>query len=179
MPGPKKKSKGVKRKNNPLSRIRRIEDITKDTSSFEVYGQVIKALGNRRFSVNVQNINVPSEITNIVCSLKGSYRRKITTDMFVLVQLFDFNTNQGQIIDSYSQDELQTLKSVDKWDYPEDVSKRLYGTAVFTNELPSSDDESASEDESEDQAEPEPIVRSVCRKPQENLGHLDLDIDAI
>jgi len=120
MTGPKKKSKGIKRKNN-LTKTRRIEDIAKDfdKTTFEIYGQVTKTLGNRRFGVNIQNIDNPSEIIgNIVCSIKGSFRRKIVVDMYVLVKLFDFNQEQGQIIDGYTPDEIQALKASDKWDYP-------------------------------------------------------------
>jgi hypothetical protein len=62
--------------------------------------------------------------------------------MYVLVKLFDFNTNQGQIIDSYSLDEVQALKAADKWDYPEEDDRKA--------------DDIGSESGSESGSDPEP-----------------------
>ena len=124
MPG---KKKGGKRRNNVI-KTRRLEDITKDfdPKTFEVYGKVTKILGSRRFNVSIQNLNHPSDISGtIICSIKGSYRRNITVDMYVLVKLFDFNINQGQIIDSYNPDEVAALKTAEKWDYPTDSMTEL------------------------------------------------------
>jgi translation initiation factor IF-1 len=170
MPG---KKKGGKRKNNMI-KTRRLEDIMKDydPKTYEVYGQTLKPLGNRRFSVKVQMLHNPSELQGtIICSIKGSYRRRINPDMFVLVKLYDFNTDQGQIIDSYTQDEVDALRSADKWDYPSTNSN--LGEKATTDDYtgmqlpPDSDSDTDTEEE------------AVKEDQIAELMGVDLDIDAI
>lgn len=118
---PGNKKGGKSKKGCSTVKARRLEDIAKDfdPKTFEVYGQVEKVLGNRRFEVKVQKLTVPSEIAGtITCSIKGSFRQRIGRDMAVLVKLYDFNTMQGQIIDGYNTDELAALKAAGMWDYP-------------------------------------------------------------
>lgn len=170
MPG--KKKGGGRRKSNTI-KTRRLEDITKDfdASTFEVYGQVKKAVGNRRFDVEVQDLHNPKQIKGTInCSIKGSYRRRITNDQYVLVKLYDFNTEQGQIIDSYSSEEVQSLKTAEMWDYPGDDSKI--------------DTESESDSDSESEPEPDEAVK-VKAQAQAQAQYVpyeddaDIDIDAI
>lgn len=171
MPGPagsKKKKGGNKRKGKGYGyKTRQLNDIAKDFNpeSFEVYGQVIKAEGNRRFSVNVQSLERPQELqdNSIVCSIRGSYRKRISRDMFVLVKLFDFNTKQGQIIDGYTIDEVAALKANDMWDYPEAA---VTVRAIDNENMLPSDSDTDSEEEEE-------VPDSTDAVPD------DFDIDAI
>lgn len=166
MPPGNKKGKGKKGGN--AVKTRRLEDIAKDydPKTFEVYGQVDKVLGNRRFEVKVQRLTAPSEIAGtITCSIKGSFRQRICRDMAVLVKLYDFNTMQGQIIDGYSTDELGALKAAGMWDYP------LNTQSVQDKPLSDSDSDSESESEIEDAAPSEQRSAAIATD--------DIDIDAI
>ncbi len=143
--------KHKKNKNKPIHKARKPEDLAKDITAYEVYGQITKALGNRRFEVCCQKLELANELYTLVCSLKGSYRKKISKDSYVLIKLFEFNKTQGIIIDCYSNDELVALKGIGKWDFPlELVFKKE--TAVI--DLPSdSSDDGDGEDEDENENE--------------------------
>jgi len=148
-------------------KTRRLEDIAKDfdPKTFEVYGQVDKVLGNRRFEVKVQKLTVPSEMAGtIICSIKGSFRQRIVRDMPVLVKLYEFNAMQGQIIDGYNSDELSALKSAGMWDYPLSIQ-----TQISVQETPYP----ASESDSESDSEPDTVPKL---KPKPRSG-LDSDLD--
>ena len=144
---PKNNHKGKKKR---VVKTRRLEDIAKDfdPATFEVYGQVTKILGNRRFEIVVQQLKKPSETYGtIICSIKGSYRRRIVQDNYVLVKLYDFNINQGQIIDSYSEDEIASLKACNKWDFP--LNSNDDGSASFATPILQNDHLSDTESEPE------------------------------
>lgn len=144
-----------KRKKNYVVRERKPDSICKDPdpTELEAYGKVIKAGGNRRFSVCCQKANEPAELTTIMCRIKGSFRKRIRPDDYVLVKHFGFS-DQAQIIDVYNPDELTGLKLRDMWDFPEEEvvtkhqEKELY-------DLPEgfSDDEQAAESEDEKASE--------------------------
>lgn len=153
-----------KRKNKPIVKIRKIEEIAKDADpkSYEVYGLVQKTMGNRRFSVLCQSITDPTDVTTLNCSIKGSYRRRICNDMYVLVRLYDFNLNQGQIIDSYTDDELKLINSAGLWDFPEHLAPAAERKAEPTL--------STSDSETEDETEVPAQAPSM---------DMDIDIDAI
>lgn len=175
MPG--KKKGGGRRKNN-IVKTRRLEDITKDfdTSTFEVYGQVQKAAGNRRFAVAIQDLHNPSELKGTInCSIKGSYRRRITVDQYVLVKLYDFNNEQGQIIDSYSNDEVQSLKIAEMWDFPNTtIDERDRSDTRDMLDLDSGSDSDSDPDlEPAPKSKPKPSSTS----PQARDVDLDLDMD--
>ena len=141
-------NKHKKRKNKGTSKGRKLEDIAKDfdPTTFEVYGLVTKPLGNRRFEVVCQNLNKPSELDKaIICSIKGSFRRKIARDNYVLVKLYDFNTRQGQIIDAYREDEIISLKESDLWDFPQDSINTE--DAVVQNDITSLPSDYSSDEE--------------------------------
>ena len=174
-PGNKKGRKG-----GNAVKTRRLEDISKDfdPKTFEVYGQVEKVLGNRRFEVKVQNLKVPSEMAStIICSIKGSFRQRIGRDMPVLVKLYDFNTKQGQIIDGYSTDELGALKAAGMWDYPMSIQVTQTQTDDRLSDIMSDSD---SDDEPVTISKPK-SVPSPGPGPSLSLGPVsdDDDIDAI
>lgn len=163
---PGNKKGGKSKKGSSTVKARRLEDIAKDfdPKTFEVYGQVDKVLGNRRFEVKVQKLTVPSEMAGtITCSIKGSFRQRIGRDMAVLVKLYDFNTMQGQIIDGYNTDELAALKAAGMWDYP------LSTQSVQDKQL--SDSDSDSDSESEEAAPSEQRLAAITVDA--------IDIDAI
>jgi translation initiation factor IF-1 len=152
MPINKRGGKGHKKgKNSTIIKIRKVESIAKDSKreGYEVYGQVLKPMGNRRFEVQCQTVDSPDNTTTIVCTLKGSYTKRINKDMYVLVKLFDFNPKQGTIIDSYKDEEIEALKSAELWDYPGVDSETV------TDRMDKIMDESS--DESDDEEVDEPI----------------------
>ena len=119
---PKNKTGGSshkKQKNKPIGgKIRRAIDIAKsdDPKDYEVYGRILRPLGNRRMEVYCQTHSNPAEYQTITCRIRGSFRTNIGVDDYVLVQLYDFNTKQGQIVDSYSSDEVIMLHKDGRWD---------------------------------------------------------------
>lgn len=174
-------NKHKKRKNRGVSKGRKLEDIAKDfdPTTYEVYGLVTKPLGNRRFEVMCQKLNTPSELEEaIICSIKGSFRRKIARDNYVLVKLYDFNTKQGQIIDAYREDEILSLKGADLWDFPQDSIN--VDTSVQSNmaDLPS--DYSSDEEEVETNASVPAEKAGTSMEDILNASESDIsDIDAI
>ena len=171
-------NKHKKRKNKGVTKGRKLEDIAKDfdPTTYEVYGLVTKPLGNRRFEVVCQKLNTPSELEEaIICSIKGSFRRKIARDNYVLVKLYDFNMKQGQIIDAYREDEILALKEADMWDFPQDSIN--IDTSIQSNmDLPS--DFSSDEEDVETKIPVEKSGTSV--EDILNASESDVsDIDAI
>lgn len=202
MPGKNRGGKKHKRgKKQTTTRIRNLDDIAKrqDHGGTVVYGRVMKPTGNRRFEVLCQKDDEKSatgqgddELQTLVCSLKGSYRKRISKHMYVLVQLHDYNVSQGIIIDSYTEDEVEGLKEADLWDYPEgEIDESEASAAVDDMGVPldllGSDTESESEDEDEENpgaasAPGPPLKPKYNSKPTQSKGNesdSDLDIDAI
>ncbi len=144
-----------KQKNKPIgSRMRRAIDIAKQAKEFEVYGRVIRPLGNRRMEVYTQ-IPDSNEYQTITCRIRGSLRTRMAPDDYVLVQLYDFNTKQGQIADVYTSADVDALRHANLWDMT-DYKPDLTGRPVDADHgLPSSDEDSDFEEESESASEQE------------------------
>jgi translation initiation factor IF-1 len=146
-----------RQKNKPNgARVRRAADIAKKSDECEVYGRVLKPLGNRRMQVYTQ-IPGSTEYQTIVCRIRGSLRTRISPDDYVLVQLFDFNTNQGQIAEVYTQSDIEILQRANLWDMTSsrpDESKTPGGSYDDISESEEEDETDASEAEDEpDKAE--------------------------
>jgi len=178
---PVKKGKGgAGRRKAAAPRARRLEDIAKNftSGSFEVYGKVTKVMGNRRFAVNIQQHDQPDQMgQSIICSIRGSYRARISTDSYVLVKLYDFNTSQGQIIDSYSLDEIHALKSIDKWDFPESLEQSKPGMDIMPDFGSESESDSESESESSDTPAPTSAPASYLTTGSRRSNNLDIGMD--
>jgi translation initiation factor IF-1 len=157
MPKNTKGGTGHKKQKNSSAhpKVRRAVDIGKKSDEFEVYGRVLRSLGNRRMEVYTQIPNSPSEYQTVVCRIRGSLRKRIVPDDYVLVQLFDFNLKQGQIADVYTLDEVQSLVRANVWDmtsFKPDETGRPVDVLVEQEEedwLPSEED-SSDDDDSED-----------------------------
>jgi translation initiation factor IF-1 len=178
MPINKGGNKHKKKRNKGTTKGRKLEDIGKDfdPTTYEVYGVVTKPLGNRRFEVVCQKLKTPNELESaIICSIKGSFRRKIVRDNYVLVKLYDFNTKQGQIIDSYREDEIVSLKESDLWDFPQDSINIDTSLQNDITDLPS--DYSSDEEEEEVLHVPKSVaeVNDILNESQSDVS----DIDAI
>jgi translation initiation factor IF-1 len=142
-------------KNKVVSKVRKLDEISRDPKALEVYGQVARTLGNRRFDVTCQRHDNASETVSIICALKGSYRKRIVKDAYVLVKLYDFNQTQGMIIDGYSDDELGAMKRAGYWDFP--LAMEVNNDNPFSvsgadgmSGSGSDEDSSGSDDDSED-----------------------------
>jgi len=155
-----------KRKKNYVVKERKPDAICKDTNpeELEAYGKVIKAGGNRRFSVCCQKIDNPDELTILMCRIKGSFRKRVRNDDYVLVKHFGFS-DQAQIIDVYTNDELAVLKMRELWDFPEDevVTKHkehdLYDLGdISENEDEDEKNKNGNEQEDSDESESEEDV---------------------
>ena len=118
---------------------------SENPAAFEVYGRVINALGNRRMNVFCQLPDKPLECTTITCRIRGSLRTRISTDDYVLVQLYDFNLKQGQIINVFTQDDVNTLTREGLWDMP-----RSKPASAIKMPNDSDIDDSDSEDQSQE-----------------------------
>lgn len=116
----KRKGGGRKGKGGTQFATRKPDEMSKKSTDLEVYGQVIRAEGNRRFMVSCQKPKDPSaDYMNINCNLKGSYRRRVTIGDCVLVQIWEFDQSHGTIIDGYSAAEVVRLKTHALWDFRE------------------------------------------------------------
>lgn len=123
-------------------RVRKIEDIAK-AEEFESYGHVTKVFGNKRFQVEVNDTKGFRRV--MTCSLKGSCRKRVDAGCYVLVVLYDFNENQGQIVDVYSDSEVIDLKKAKLWDF--DNCKEEDNVSENDDEQQEEITESNSEDE--------------------------------
>lgn len=127
MPRNKTGGKGYKRQKNSTGGSRKPEDIAKQKEESEVYGQVLKATGNRRFNVKCQPFDDKSTVyVEVNCGLKGSVRKRVSEKDYVLVQYWDeFGScgaeKKASIIDVYSVHEQAKLDSKGLWDYTPDV----------------------------------------------------------
>ena len=110
------KHKGRKNNANHVA-PKRVDDLKRNTDkeALECYAKCLKPLGNRRFEVECWHDSI---LKTLHCRLAGSCRKKIQKDAFVLVQLFPFNLNQGQIVAVYDPDEVNLLKKTGHWDFP-------------------------------------------------------------
>jgi translation initiation factor IF-1 len=66
--------------------------------------------------VYVQSTSDSTVYLNIKCRIRGALRAKISPEDYVLVQIFDFNSEQGQIVDVYTSDEVSGLIKAGLWD---------------------------------------------------------------
>lgn len=166
-----------KRKKNNIPKERKLDDIAKnnDPNEFEGYGIIVKATGSRRFQVCAQLPNKPKELKNVICSLKGSIRKRVNVNDYVLVKYFNYNTDQCMIVDNYTHDEVAALRYNNLWDYPSDekVSK-----AILNNDLPSLPDNSDDSDESSEPDNSQSITNNNVRG-DEDIEEDDIDIDNI
>lgn len=142
-----------KKSKNYVPKERKTDLIRKDTNpeELESYGKVIKAAGNRRFSVCCQKADNPNELITIMCKIKGSFRKRVKTDDYVLVKHFGFS-EQAQIIDVYSNNELEMLKTNEMWDFPCDGAVSKHKNLDL---LKSNDDSENSDSESDDPNDPD------------------------
>lgn len=102
-----------------VSRERRLDELARQPD--QSYGQVIKALGSRHFLVRCQQ---PNTLTygDIRCSLKGSIKKRLLVENYVLVSFWDCDTTaatKGSIVEIYSIDEVRMLRRFKLWDYKE------------------------------------------------------------
>jgi len=140
------KHKGRKNSANHVPQ-KRVDDLKRNTDkdALECYAKCLKPLGNRRFEVACAHENA---LLTLHCRLAGSCRKKIQKDAYVLVQLFPFNLNQGQIVAVYEPEEVMLLKKAGHWDFPAIDSKDDDDPfAVVT------DDDDDHEDDEEDENE--------------------------
>lgn len=163
-------NKSKRGKNSRPVKTRKLDEIAKDfdPKEYESYGRVTKELGNKRFNVRCQKHEYPDELIEIVCSLKGSFRKRIHRDSYVLIKLYEFNQRQGQIIDVYNDDELEQLKNNELWDFPEEL---------LLEEKQEIDLPSNSDSDSDSDSEPDDESKSASAAAPE--AEEDLDIDAI
>lgn len=176
----KNKGKGgkghKKHKNKDITEIQRPLIIREDG---QVYGTVIRALGNGRFEIKCYGEN---ENTNVICSIRGKMRRRewISSGDLVLVSLRDFQKDKADIIMKYLPYEVKKLK-----EYKE-ISDTVQ-TSSFTGACDDDDDPtikfdfSVSSDDDDDivstatQSKSVEILKSVVSDSDSS----DLDIDNI
>lgn len=141
--------KGHRRcKNKPNIKIRKVHEIAKDPNpeEYEVYGYVMRPLGSKRFEVLCQQVSEPSETTVLKCLLQKSCKMWINKGSYVLVKRYDFNENQGQIIDCYKEDEIASIKKANLWDFPDNNNTDAQvAPDSYMPEMDSSSDESDDE----------------------------------
>lgn len=103
-------NKAKKGKKNISSQVREIEYVTEDGES---YGVVVSVLGDQRFGVQLITESARGE--TIVCHLSNGHKRRlgyIKKDDHVLIALRQLGkSNNGDIIFSYTPDEVQLLVS--------------------------------------------------------------------
>lgn len=144
---PRNKTGGKKHKKGKGASMykgeRKLEDIQRDVLCGEVYAEVTKCLGCRRFNVRFldESNNLEREM---VATLKGSCKKMVRSASVVLVTVFEFNENQGQIIDVYSDSEVRALKKTKTWNLritdDEEQAEELVIGSEDEAELPREDD---------------------------------------
>jgi len=140
-----------KRRKNHVVKTRRPDDIRKsdDPTALEAYGKVGNAMGNRRFTVYCQNRSNSSELVTMLCKIRGGFRRRVKAGDYVLVTYFGFS-DQAQIVDVYSIEELEVLKQNNYWDFPhEDIVSNFKETGKNMASDSEPEDIAASIDESD------------------------------
>lgn len=174
MPKNTKGGSKFKRNKTYVPKERKPDAICKDPNpeELEAYGKVLKAGGNRRFSVCCQKVENPDELTTITCKIKGSFRKRVHPDDYVLVKYYGFS-EQAQIIDVYSSTELDILKSMDMWDFPDlkTVQKHRNEELDLGFDLSSG---SGSESDNDDDNQSAQQVR-IAESTDESDGDIDID----
>jgi translation initiation factor IF-1 len=182
--------------------VKDVRELARNADNKEVYGRIVRALGNRRFEVSCQLENGAKKEFN--CSIRGAFKKLVLKDDYVLVQLFDFNDRQAIILTSYTPDDIYKLKKAKLWDYTGDASaadeddittdyraakpvevKRaqpIVARGQVQTQKFFSDDETESGSGSEtDEDEPKPVPQKRQQKPP-TVAPVDLssiDIDTI
>lgn len=134
-------NKSKKRKNtSDEPKSRKPEDIAKIPAQQEVYGRVLRAEGNRRFTVTCQQPDPEAPYNDINCQLKGSYKKTIKSGDFVLVQMWEFG-EKGTVIDSYTPSEISRLDAKGMWNFKYKPSAAASASAsASATSMPDEDD---------------------------------------
>ena len=159
---------GHKKRKNSNPPIRKNVDDLKKNNEFEFYAKCTKPLGNRRFEVLYQKQD-GAQMT-LHCRLAGSCRKKIQKDSYVLVQLFPFNLNQGQIVNVFDQEDVNALKYARLWDLNLKLESDNYEKDDPFDVQPQMDDIQEQDEDEEVQIRKE--------KDKENIP-LDIDAEVI
>jgi len=166
-------NKTKKRKNtSDLPKTRKLEDIAKNSSLDEVYGKVLRAQGNRRFTVLCQQKNPQLDYREINCQLKGSYKKTVKAGDFALIQMWEFE-DKGTIIDTYISSEINRLDASGFWDFK-------YKPALSDQITDITDLIEFIDDENDNPKQTHTQSQSADRTgPANNADDSDIDIDAI
>ena len=138
------KNKGSRNKN------KKIDDLKKNPED-QVYGKIKSAMGNRRFEVEVQKLELPTgPHRDMNCTLRGSLRQRVEAEMFVLVEPTD--DEKGIVMEIYTKDEVSKLKNAGLWDFTNDDGDDdddIFATTTIAIE--STGDKAEGEEEDEDE----------------------------
>jgi initiation factor 1A len=158
-------------KNKPIVSTPKPEDIAKSVINRTVYGLVLQAMGDRRFKVKCQSLDDPLTLTDRICRLRGKFRRNITKDDYVLVEIYEFNQNQSCIISGYKDAEVNSLKHANLWDFPN------IKTDVADDSVVQFADDDDYDSNSTDEDEPKSVV--TIADTAKTVVPADFDLDAI
>lgn len=105
------------RKNHAIVPVRKIDEISKSDEN-QIYGQVISALGDRRFKVRCKKPDQEDYI-ELICKLKGSIPRskRVVKETYVLINLPEYNDKTGYIVEVYDESEVRQMKKRGLWNY--------------------------------------------------------------
>ena len=86
------------------------ELILAEEDNGQTYGNVVKALGSRRFDVQCQDGVLRK------CQVRGSMRNKkyVNVGDAVIVSLRDFQDDKGDIVHVYNGEEVRVLKNINQ-----------------------------------------------------------------
>ena len=86
------------------------ELILAEEDNGQTYGNVVKALGSRRFDVQCQDGILRK------CQVRGSMRNRkfVNVGDVVIVSLRDFENDKGDIVHVYNNEEVRVLKKSEK-----------------------------------------------------------------
>ncbi len=166
------KNTGGKHKHRKKSanshKARKISLIKKDIVEGTVYGRALKSIGNRRFTVLVQQLNPNEPYQELKCLLKGSIRTWLPEGTYVRVQRWiEINSNSKGSIDTiYTDLEVTHLKKAGVWDFEEQSQANESGVvfgAVKTEQSPS----------------PSPSCQESTNKEKPDFSYNDEDINNI
>lgn len=137
MPKNTKGGKRHKRSRGFSTADRKPHDIAKDAKDGQLYGLVMKAVGNRRFIVKCQAKTDEDPYLEVNCGLKGSYTKTIKAGQYVLLQDWQFERNaqpRGTIIDGYTDNEVKKMDTHGLWDYNDVKVKKKEDLFEFISE---------------------------------------------
>ncbi len=79
----------------------------------QLYGQVIKILGNNRFHIKCFNTG-DNENSEKLCILRGKMRKRVWINLndIVIISLREFENNKADIVHKYTTDEANELKKL-------------------------------------------------------------------